>query len=130
MKHDSSILIVDDDPTILDVYTELLRASDYHTTPCASVKAAKEYISSAERIDLIIADFWLGDGTAIDVVNHVRKTGVGGGKIQFIVFSGGGGSTSLEEVTAITELSGIATVLYKPLRREDLVASIESLLSD
>ena len=52
------------------VYNEKLR---YDYTAAQSISEAKEILDS-ERFDIIVTDYSLGDGTALDILNSVRDT--------------------------------------------------------
>lgn len=58
----STILIVDDCPDTLDLYSLLLMSKGYSVLVANSLQSAVELAYTNKRVDLLIADLCLGDG--------------------------------------------------------------------
>ncbi|MGT2908130.1 response regulator transcription factor [Streptococcus dentiloxodontae] len=68
------LLILDDNPEILDMVTESLSIAGFsHLTRAASKKEALELLEK-EAFDLAILDIMLPDGSGFEVLREIRKT--------------------------------------------------------
>lgn len=67
-----SILVVDDDPSITDSLSLILKEAG-HQVLTAKNFAASIAILSETQFDLVITDFRLPDATGIDVITHVKS---------------------------------------------------------
>lgn len=85
---DMHVMLVDDDPDIIEMLRAALRKNGWMVTTASSVMDARhawdilEYTAPA---DLLIVDFLLLGGTAADVVRHVRESG---SDVPILVISG------------------------------------------
>lgn len=68
----NKILILDDDPSILNALKTFLEADGYEVYLAESISKAKE-ILNLKRFNLYILDFYLKDGTGIQFLNELRK---------------------------------------------------------
>lgn len=71
-KKEKRILILDDDPHILDYMVELLTLQDFDVTAFQSPVDGLKHLETNE-IDLIISDVKMNEMTGDDVLNHVLK---------------------------------------------------------
>lgn len=103
--------MVEDEPVLRRLVGNFLRAEGYTVDEADSVEGAKRIITT-ELIDLIVADFGLGAGTATDLyqwlVDKYPRM-----KSRFIVVSGW------------PDLDGFPYFLSKPFRLTDLIAIIK-----
>jgi PAS domain S-box-containing protein len=78
------ILLVDDDLDILSVATSVFTRVNYHVTAASCLAEALVQVT-AQKFDLVITDFRLGDGLGSDLIITVRKEQPG---VPVIVISG------------------------------------------
>ena len=67
-----NILIIDDDPHILALLSELLEAKGFSVFSATGVKQAFKQIH-AHRFDLIISDMNMPDGSGLDIIKHTKQ---------------------------------------------------------
>jgi DNA-binding response OmpR family regulator len=65
------ILIVDDEPAVRFGIREFLELHGYQIAEAASCQDARHIFSTA-RPDIVIADYMLPDGTALDLLQPLR----------------------------------------------------------
>ena len=103
------VLVVDDDPMVLEAMRGLLERWGYRTITGASHEAVAALAAGGPRPDLIIADFHLSGGrTGIETIEHVRAAL--GGKIPAFLVSGDTSPERLQQARA----QGY-TLLHKPV---------------
>ena len=78
------ILLVDDDLDILSVATTVLARVNYHVTPASCLAEALVQVT-AQKFDLVITDYRLGDGLGSELIASVREEQPG---VPIIVISG------------------------------------------
>ena len=66
-----SILVVDDDKHVTDSLRIVLTDAGFHVSTAHNFAAAVAALSKT-RVDLVLTDLRLPDGTGIDVINHVK----------------------------------------------------------
>ncbi|MGE9834350.1 response regulator transcription factor [Streptococcus orisratti] len=72
-EKERKLLILDDNPEILDMITESLSITGFsHLTRAASKKEALELLER-EAFDLAILDIMLPDGSGFEVLRHIRQ---------------------------------------------------------
>src|SRR5205814_6057738 len=67
------ILLVDDHPDTLEVMTELIREMGFEVEPARSVGSA--LATDMGRVDLIVSDIGLPDGTGLDLMRELQANG-------------------------------------------------------
>ncbi|MFZ5483644.1 MAG: ATP-binding protein [Pseudomonadota bacterium] len=112
------VLLVEDDPLVLDSTAALFDAVDIRYEAYASFEQFREAIDTLERCpDVVISDFRLpGQHTAIEVIELARQSFPG---IGAVVFSG--------EIGLADTLYGRPDITFmtKPLAPKDLLRAIE-----
>ncbi|MBN2584186.1 MAG: response regulator [Planctomycetes bacterium] len=70
---DPCVLIVDDDPQVLDILTRTVKD---HRFVCASARTLQEarLIAQQDEIDLVVVDVALSDGSGLDLLKSLRCT--------------------------------------------------------
>lgn len=116
------ILLVDDDPAILRYCTRLLTHENYEVTACSSAARARAAINSGVRCDVLVTDFYLGDGFGPELITHIKQRDP---SVKTLIITG-------DERLAGTRGPGPgfsdAPTLLKPFPMEDLLASIGELI--
>ena len=74
-KSAQHVLVVDDEPAVLDATRLLLRAEGYRVSTASSVAQALERVRESRDLALVITDYHLADGeTGNQVIASVRQT--------------------------------------------------------
>ena len=120
MKTNKTILIVDDDKSILHTFTRILQKKDYKIV---TAETGKEAIERAEnnKFDLALVDIRLPDMNGTELLSKTRSQLQNTIKIMITGFP------SLESgIEALDE--GADAYLVKPVRPEDLLMLIREKL--
>jgi len=113
-------LLVDDEPSILNVLTALLRKQGYEVTPAGSGEKAMEFIRE-ERFDLMLTDIRMDKISGLDLLREMRQRYPG---TAIIILTGMG---SVE--TAVEAMRGGAfDYVTKPFKVDELVLTIQRAL--
>ena len=84
-RHTKRILLVDDDPLILQLFTAILRDAGYLVTACSSGVAAVEQFRISHRFDVLMTDFQMPLMNGVTLANLL--TGVSR-RLAVLVVSG------------------------------------------
>jgi DNA-binding response OmpR family regulator len=118
--HMARLLVLDDDPLTLETWTWMLRDAGHEVDTAPSGAAAEDVLRS-QRYDVILADLYLGDITAIDLLDRMRDAGRA---MPLIVVTG---LASIETAVAAMRHGAINYAL-KPLIGDELLQQIELAL--
>lgn len=121
----ASILIVDDDPTVRLIATELLRRSDHAIVEAADGALAMKIVEAA-HVDLIVLDLLMPNVDGLEVIRRVRGSHP---DIRILAISSGGRGGALSYLEA-ARVFGADEVMTKPLRLASFAATVERLLAD
>lgn len=113
------ILLVEDHVDTAAVMARLLKMLGHEVRLAHSVESALREAASGSRIDLLISDIGLPDGTGFDVLRGVRQHG----SVPAIALSGFG----MDHDIARSREAGFAEHLTKPVNFDRLEAVIESI---
>jgi PAS domain S-box-containing protein len=112
-----TVLVVDDDPAIIDATVMLLEIEgfDVHAAPCGD--DALTIIEDGLRPDIVLSDYRLPGANGTEVVRRIRQ--LAGDDLPAILMTG---DTSANEIAA----AGLehCTVLHKPINSERLISLI------
>jgi signal transduction histidine kinase/ActR/RegA family two-component response regulator len=118
------ILIVEDEPQLLDVLTQKLLGEGYNVTTAETGDAAADYLRQNNRFDLVLTDVVMpGDIQGPDLVERFAAAFPG---TKFIVMSGYTPSESWASEAARAH----AVLLKKPTSLEGISNAVAKLLSD
>jgi DNA-binding response OmpR family regulator len=116
-----TILVVDDDKTILRMFKHILQKNDYEIDTAETGKEAMAKVGN-RQYDLVMLDLWLPDMDGTDLLIKAKKQIANAVKIVITGFpSLETGVKSLEE--------GADAYLVKPVRGEELLAVVKDKLS-
>jgi two-component system, sensor histidine kinase len=109
------VLLVEDDPAVRAATRMLLAVAGYQVTAVAAMNEALRAARESLAVDLVIADYHLGDGeTGIEVIAALRKAlGV---PVRAVLMTGDT-SSSIKELP----LDGQLRVANKPINAEELL---------
>ncbi len=117
MVDGTSILLVDDEQRILDVFSPLLTDAGYSIKTAARADDALRLVSD-NRFDIVFLDQFLDTTRGLDLMRRMAELN---GDLSYVIITGNG-STDL----AVESLkSGAVDFVTKPFRVADLIKSIE-----
>ncbi|HOD83133.1 MAG: Transcriptional regulatory protein ZraR [Planctomycetes bacterium ADurb.Bin126] len=114
------VLLVDDDPYILESLGSFLELEGYDVTRAASIERAVDSLA-AGRYDLVITDVSLPASSGLDLLRHVRGRQE---DVEVIVITGYGTIESAVEAMKL----GAFDYLTKPIIDDDVRLSVERAL--
>jgi len=114
-----TILCIDDESDLLEVRRILLEKAGYRVLGAATGRQGIR-LFSAERIDLVVLDYWMADMNGLEVAEELKRTN---SKVPIVMFSGY--RSILDE-----GIGRVDTWLVKgQSESEDLLSTISELLS-
>lgn len=116
----ATILVVDDEKNQRELLANFLRDLGY-TVHAAAGRAEAFRVLERERVDLVLSDYTLGDGTGADILEHVRRTNP---LVQFILFTAFG---SVKRAVDFMK-QGAADYLAKPLDLDELEVKVRKIV--
>jgi CheY-like chemotaxis protein len=120
---EKKILVIDDDPDILDTIMMILKSNGYNVITCMSGEESVE-IAEREKPDMILCDMMMesiDEGTK--VAQKIRKKNK---KVPIYLISSIGAATSSNIDIAKLGFNG---VFQKPVNPESLLSAIKKALS-
>ncbi|MGC9993520.1 MAG: response regulator transcription factor [Candidatus Cybelea sp.] len=118
--HRRHVLVLEDEPLIVEVLESYLRAGGFETTLCGTVAEAFAALARSQP-DVMILDVSLPDGSGLDVL---RETRASGSLLPTIVLTARG-----EESDRIVGLElGADDYVTKPFSPRELLARVRALL--
>lgn len=119
------VLVVDDEPEVLDTLVEALRLDGHE------VDTAREGGEALEKhrvhpADVIVTDIVMPDRNGIDVMLALKREAPG---TRVIAISGGGGISGHYDYLEIARLIGAKAVLQKPFSLQELRQTVLSVLA-
>jgi DNA-binding NtrC family response regulator len=118
----SAALIVDDDPFMIDIITEVLESQNITVTPAVSVTSARQ-ILAATAPDLLVTDLNLPDGDGLDVIEHCRAMCA---HTAIVVLTGFPDEKRVRDMMALD----ISTFLVKPFTLQQLQFAVIRALEE
>ena len=121
-KRKHSVLVVDDESSVLFTYKLLLEQQGYDVTAVASSAMAREELRSAQ-FDLLLCDLSLEeDHNGFEVIAYARETN---SKTACILLTG---YASIEAAHKAADMG--VTVLYKPIDIQEFLTTIPAVLKE
>jgi DNA-binding NtrC family response regulator len=121
-RRSSRLLVVDDDPGLLEVLELLLSREGYAAERAPTRKQGVERAAAGD-IDLVITDLKLPDGTGLDVIRELRALQPALPIIMITSYS------SMESAIAALR-AGAVDYLIKPFENDELVHAVERALNE
>jgi len=118
------VLLVEDDVGVRDATRMLLRAEGYEVLTAASGAEALQRLEDRSHIDLLIADYQLGEETGMQVIAAARKRV--GAVVRAVLVTG---DTSPLVRALELEREDRLSVLTKPIQAERLLALVSELIA-
>ncbi len=120
-KPPHTILLVDDDPLLLELGGELLGHLGYAVQTAADAYRALEAFQRLAAVDLVILDYQLPGMDGLQLLQELRRRDAG---VRVLVASG---FLSAQEAARL-ERSGVQGIIYKPYRLAELQQRIQGVL--
>jgi DNA-binding NtrC family response regulator len=119
-KQKKNILIIDDDQSILHVFTRILQKQGYNTVTAETGQEAMEKLQE-RKCDLALVDMKLPDTNGTDLLARLHASRP---ETVLIAITG---FASLEDASRVIDRGG-AAYLVKPVKSEDLIRIIADKL--
>jgi DNA-binding NtrC family response regulator len=110
------VLVVEDDALIGMLLAEMLAGMGHNVCAIEATEADAVTAAARWRPDLMIVDVRLGDGSGVDAVTEIHRTG----PVPHVFVSG--------DITAVKALRPNAVMIQKPYRESDLARVIQRAL--
>lgn len=120
----SAILVIDDDASVREVVSEMLRLEGHEVTIAENGREAIPRLA-AQHFDLVITDLIMPEKEGIETIAEIRRSNE---TIPIIAISGGGRLGPGDYLETARYIGADAT-LAKPFARQELLATIDGLLS-
>jgi PAS domain S-box-containing protein len=114
-----TILVVEDDRTVLRSTVRMLDSLGYRAVPAASGREALRLLESEPKVDLVLADFAMPEMTGVELADAIRTRRPG---LPVIVVTGYGNREALQHFSE-------ARILQKPCSEGDLMQRIAAALN-
>jgi len=115
-----NILIIDDDKSVLNIFTRILQKQGYNTDTAETGQEAMEKLKN-NKYQLALVDIKLPDTNGVDLLAKMHQAQPNMIKIAVTGFP------SLEDATRVID-RGAAAYLVKPVKTEELVKIIAEKL--
>ena len=119
-----AILVIDDDASVREVVSQMLRMEGHEVAIAENGREAIDLIGR-RRFDLVITDLIMPEKEGIETISEIRR---GDQDIPILAISGGGRLGPADYLETARYIGADAT-LAKPFARQELIATIESLLT-
>jgi DNA-binding response OmpR family regulator len=116
-----TILVVDDDPQVLDLMAEILSDEGYRVLRASDGRRAMTTIRQ-EAVDLMVTDLIMPEQEGVETITQLKREYP---SVRVIAISGAAEGAYLK----LAELLGANAVLRKPFAPAELVSRIRSVLS-
>jgi len=118
----SSLLVVDDDHSLLKALVRVLKRSGYETTSALTVKDALGSLSQ-HPVDAILTDFRMPGGTGAELVRELRRMGATTPAVLITA------NLEAREVQEAVDEGLFAASVAKPWNQDDLLSVIAGVLA-
>jgi DNA-binding response OmpR family regulator len=119
-----NVLFVDDEPAILDVFSEFLEMSGYKVKILEDGLEAMTVLHR-ESFDVLITDLEMPTIHGLDIISQVRKEN----KDIIIIALSGGARTGLNDNLNVAERVGADYSMQKPFHGSELVSKVNELVA-
>lgn len=119
-KRRTKILVIDDDPSLLDMMRLTLEKEGYKVQDASSASDARDQLEESV-FDLVVSDIYLGDASAIDLLDEIR---ISNPEAPIILVTAQG----TVETAAAARAAGVFDYLAKPFKLDQLVERVHAAL--
>jgi CheY-like chemotaxis protein len=125
----SAVLVVDDEPVLLDGWAKALRYANYVVHTATTPKAALD-LCDAHHFDVVVIDFLMPEMTGLELLHRIRKKLP---LVRCIVSSGKIDQTMATEEAVNAALQAeleVERYLHKPVTNPKLVEAVAELVKE
>ena len=115
------ILVVDDEPFIVEELCEFLESSGYGCVPCQSSRDAISAFTADSNINLVLCDLHMPDMDGIELTQHLQKVAGKQRAFESILLTGRSDKKDVIKALRI----GIADYYQKPVDLSELLEGIQ-----
>lgn len=119
------VLVVDDDTQLRELMEQFLKRADFEVVLSDGPEMALSQIAVHSDIDVAVLDVWLGLNSGLDLYDKILARAP---DLPVVFVSGGGGLIPMETTTALADIKGAKTFLYKPFKGDDLVSAVKNAI--
>ncbi|MCA8928900.1 MAG: response regulator transcription factor [Alphaproteobacteria bacterium] len=113
------LLLVEDNPRLVELLTERIRAACWHVDALGSAAEAAEAMRTEDH-DLVLVDLGLPDGNGLDLIRRVRKAG---NSVPILIITARGAIE--DRINGLD--AGADDYLVKPFNHEEFLARCRAL---
>ncbi|CAH0294951.1 MULTISPECIES: response regulator transcription factor [unclassified Pseudomonas] len=117
------IMIVDDEPHIVEELAEFLEQLGYEVTSCNNTHDALQAFQADERIAIVLSDMHMPGLTGVQLVAELARLGRPGRLYETAIFTG---STDKQDVILALR-AGVSDYYQKPVNLQELEAGVKRL---
>lgn len=117
------ILIVDDDPIVIESCRRILEAEGIITQQAGNAMQAMKILDQGEFFDLILTDIKMPGQDGFQLLSHIRNTFP---EIPILMMTG----YLTPETVEKGKSGGVEGFIAKPFTPEELIKALENILSD
>ncbi len=121
----ATILLVDDEVSVREMVSEVIRQCGHQVVTASSVAEARGYFTS-KKIDLVVTDLVMPEQSGIDLILEFKQIKP---DVKVLAISGGGGITGRFDYLPIASLVGAGAILKKPFSINEFSKKLEELLN-
>ena len=120
-----NVLLVEDSPEVSLSVREILSGAGHAVDDANNGKEGLDKLSSG-TYDLVVSDIWMPEMDGIALLKEIRGAG---NDIPVVVISGGAPNAPLTYTAPLASTFGANAVIYKPFEKEELLKTIDAVLS-
>ncbi len=120
MSDKPTLLLADDDLTLLEVLREFLQLQGFEVVACENGKEALKQLKKTE-VDLVLTDMYMPEVTGIELIERVRRYDQ---QVPIILLTG----YSTVELTIDALRAGATNFIVKPFNLEDMLKIVHTTL--
>ncbi len=121
----ATVLLVDDEVSVREMVSEVIRQCGHKVVTAGSVAEARGYFTS-QKIDLVVTDLVMPEQSGIDLILEFKQIKP---DVKVLAISGGGGITGRFDYLPIASLVGAGAILKKPFSINEFSKKLEELLN-
>ncbi|MEO5346605.1 MAG: response regulator [Magnetococcus sp. YQC-9] len=118
------ILVIDDDPQILNLLTEMLHTDSHEVKTVTNGRLALRLIREQGPWDVILCDILMPQQDGIETMLAIRKLGIGQ---KVVAMTGGGRYLDIDQIQTMIRDFGVPALLRKPFSLAQLLEAIDQV---
>ena len=122
----TTVLVADDDPSILKTLGFVLRAAGYLAATAPDGRSAMEYVER-ERFDLLLLDVLMPGATGWEVLAHAQARTPAGTELPRAILITGYNSEYVVDIDLLRR-AGVGAMLLKPFTATQVLEEVERVL--